>query len=92
MEPLISIQARTSSSGGKKPDDIVKEIIKDINQKFTQIQLLDNSKANQKSILVNPEEDEPEEKKEEEKKMKKKKKKKRKRKKKKKKRRKEKRR
>ena len=68
MEPLIGIQPRTSSSGGKKPDDIVKEIIKDINQKFTEIQLLDTTKANQKSILVNPEEDEPEEKKEEEKK------------------------
>ena len=59
---------RTSNSGGKKPDDIVKEIIKDINQKVTEIQLLDNTKANQKSILVNPEENEPEEKKEEKKK------------------------
>ena len=67
METLIGTQPRTASSGGKKPDDIVKEIIKDINVKFQEIQLLDNTKENKKSILVNFEE-EPEEKKEEEKK------------------------
>ena len=62
MEPLIGIQPRTASSGGKKPDDIVKDIIHDINTKFANIQLLDSTKANQKSILVNPEEDEEEKK------------------------------
>ena len=62
MEPLIGIQPRTASSGGKKPDDIVKDIINDINTKFANIQLLDSTKANQKSILVNPEEDEEEKK------------------------------
>ena len=62
MEPLIGIQPRTSSSGGKKPDEIVKDIIHDINTKFANVQLLDSTKANQKSILVNPEEDEEEKK------------------------------
>ena len=55
MEPLIGIQPRTASSGGKTPDDIVKEIIQDINQKFSKVELLDVTKANQRSILVNPE-------------------------------------
>ena len=58
MEPLIGIQPRTRSSGGKKPDDMVKDIIYDINSKFENVQLIDSTKANQKSILVNPEEEE----------------------------------
>ena len=69
MEPLIGIQPRTSSSGGKKPDEIVLDIKYDIDAQFAEVEDLDKTRANVFSILVNPETDkEEEEKKDEEKK------------------------
>ena len=69
MEPLIGIQPRTSSSGGKKPDEIVLDIKYDIDAQFAEVEDLDKTRANVFSILVNPEADkEEEEKKDEEKK------------------------
>ena len=64
MEPLLGIQPRTSSSGGKSPDEIVLEIKYDIDAQFQGIEYLDTKKFNPKSVLVNPEEGEEEEKKE----------------------------
>jgi len=50
MEPLISIQPRSSSANVKKPDDIVLELRESLNNKFSQVKLLDKSKANSESI------------------------------------------
>jgi dynein heavy chain, axonemal len=54
MEPLISIQPRSSSSGALKPDDEVLEMKNTISQLFKSenVVLLDLKKYNSKSVLV----------------------------------------
>lgn len=64
MEPLLSIQPRSSSSGGKKPDEIVLDIKFDIDEKFSEVKLFDPNNYNPFSVLVNPEGDNKEENKE----------------------------
>jgi dynein heavy chain len=53
MEPLISIQPRTSSSGKSSPDNDVLELKNEISQRFTteNINILDIIKFNPKSVL-----------------------------------------
>ncbi len=55
MEPLISIQPRTSQSGGMKPDDEVLELKQQITEMFKKenIKLLDVKNYNPESVLVN---------------------------------------
>lgn len=50
LEPLISIQPRSSSANVKKPDDIVLELRDSLNIKFSQVRLLDTAKGNFDSI------------------------------------------
>ena len=50
LEPLISIQPRSSSLTAKKPDEIVLEIRDSLDRKFSLVGLLDKNKGNPLSI------------------------------------------
>jgi len=59
LEPLISIQPKTSSSATKKPDDIVLDLREALNKKFCQVKLLEKEKANFDSIYEKNDSDKP---------------------------------
>ena len=65
MEPLIGIQPRTATAGGRKPDDIVLDLKYDIDLQFGEVKDLDTKNFNPKSVLENGGELPPQEKKEE---------------------------
>jgi dynein heavy chain len=50
MDPLVAIQPRDSGSSGRKPDDVVMEVIRNIQIKFN-VEPLNSKDANEESIM-----------------------------------------